>query len=283
VAVRRATFDAQAVRTLSLRLPLVLFAVFTLFPIYWLARSSLMAEGALVRVPLQYAPLPPGLENYILAFGRIDLGRAVLNSALVSIGACVLSLALVLVAAYGMTRFRFRGRSLLLLLLVATQLIPQIMLLVPLFVVLGTLGLLDTLAGVTLAKTLGTLPFSAILLKQFLDQITPELDEAAMLDGCGRLQALILVIMPLLIPGLVAVTIFNFITVWNGLILPAVLLLSPENATLPVALVQLAASNSNSWGLQAAGGMLNLVPTLVLFGLIQRFLVGGLASGAVKG
>src|SRR6266508_2324786 len=101
-------------------------------PIYWLARSSLMAEGALVRVPLQYAPLPPGLENYILAFGRIDLGRAVLNSALVSIGACVLSLALVLVAAYGMSRFRFRGRSLLLLLLVATQLIPQIMLLVPL-------------------------------------------------------------------------------------------------------------------------------------------------------
>jgi multiple sugar transport system permease protein len=283
LAPRPSSLAAQLRRTIAIRLPLVLFGLFTLFPIYWLARSSFMTEGDLIAVPLRYLPLPFTLIHYQEAFQQMNMARVMLNSLIVAGGTCLLSLALMLLAAYALSRLRFRGKGLVLLLLVATQMLPQIMLLVPLFVMLRVAGLLDTLAGVILAELLGAIPFSALLLKQFFDQITSELDDAAMIDGCGRVQALALVIMPLILPGIVAVTIFNFINVWNALILPTILLIDPGNFTLPVALMLLRDRNTSVWGMQAAGGMLNLIPSLILFAIVQRYLISGLSSGAVKG
>jgi multiple sugar transport system permease protein len=273
----------QVQRTLVLRIPLVLFAIFTLFPIYWLARSSLMSERDLIRVPVLFLPLPFSFVNYSEAFRQMNMGRVLFNSVVVAAGTAALSLLLMLLAAYAMSRFRFRGKGLTLVLLVATQMLPQIMLLVPLFIILRVAGLLDTLFGVILAELLGAIPFSALLLKQFFDQITPELDEAAMIDGCNRIQALSRIVVPLILPGIVAVTIFNFINVWNAVLLPTILLIDPENHTLPIALMLLRDRNTAVWGMQAAGGMLNLIPSLILFGIIQRYLISGLTSGAVKG
>jgi multiple sugar transport system permease protein len=273
----------QAWRTLILRIPLILFALFTLFPIYWLARSSFMSEADLIRVPVRFLPLPFSLLNYQEAIRQLNLWTVLFNSVVVAAGTAALSLVLMLASAYALSRFRFRGKGLTLMLLVATQMLPQIMLLVPLFIILRVTGLIDTLFGVIVAELLGAIPFSALLLKQFFDQLTPELDEAAMIDGCNRVQALALIVVPLILPGIVAVTIFNFINVWNAVLLPTILLIDPDNFTLPIALMLLRDRNTAVWGMQAAGGMLNLIPSLILFGIIQRYLISGLASGAVKG
>jgi multiple sugar transport system permease protein len=282
-ALNLAWVGRQARRTLVIRIPLVLFALFTLFPIYWLARSSFMTEADLIRVPVRYLPLPFSLLNYQEAIRQLNLWRVLFNSAVIAAGTAILSLVLMLVSAYALSRYRFRGKGLTLMLLVATQMLPQIMLLVPLFIILRVVGLLDTLFGVIAAELLGAIPFSALLLRQFFDQITPELDEAALIDGCNRLQALALIVVPLVLPGIVAVTIFNFINVWNGVLLPTILLIDPDNFTLPIALMLLRDRNTAVWGMQAAGGMLNLIPSLILFGIIQRYLISGLTSGAVKG
>lgn len=278
-----AWIGSQVHRTLILRIPLLLFALFTLFPIYWLARSSFMSEADLIRVPVRYLPLPFSLLNYQVALNEMNLVRVLVNSVVVASGTAILSLILMLMAAYALSRFSFGGKGVTLMLLVATQMLPQIMLLVPLFIILRTAGLLDTLIGLILAELLGAIPFSALLLKQFFDQITPELDEAAMIDGCNRVQALWLIVTPLVLPGIVAVTIFNFINVWNAVLLPTILLINPEHYTLPIALMLLRDRNTSVWGMQAAGGMLNLIPSLILFGIIQRYLISGLTSGAVKG
>src|SRR5262249_54460433 len=154
-----------------------------------------------------YLPLPFTLVSYQEAFRQMNMARVMANSLAVALATCLLSLVLMLLAAYALSRFRFRVKGLVLLLLVGTQMLPQIMLLVPLFVMLRIAGLLDTLAGLIVAELLGAIPFSALLLKQFFDQITTELDDAAMIDGCGRVQALAFVIVPLVLPGIVAVTI----------------------------------------------------------------------------
>jgi multiple sugar transport system permease protein len=272
----------QVRRTLVLRLPLLAVGLFALFPIFWLARTSLMTEADLIRLPLSYLPIPLTFENFIRAFDQLNLARVLLNSAFVALGTSGLALVLVMLSAYAISRFRIRGRGLIMLLLLGTQMLPDVLLLVPLFIILRDLQLLDTLPGLVLAESIFVVPFSAVLLKQFFDRIPANLDEAAMLDGCNRVQALRHVVFPLVLPGAVAVTILGFITVWNSLILPTVLLVNPDNHTLPISLMLLRDRNTVVWGMQAAGGMLNLVPTLILFALVQRYLVSGLASGAAK-
>lgn len=273
----------QVSRTLFVRIPLLLFALFVLGPIYWILRTSLMYDADSIRRPLSYLPIPFTTSAYVKALTQLDLGRVFTNSLLVAFGSCLLGLFLVLLTAYSMSRFRFRGKMVIMLLLAATQMVPQVMVLVPYYVVFTSLRLIDTLWALIISEAIGIIPFSALMLKQFFDQVTPELDEAAMIDGCTRLSALFRIIMPLVVPGMVAVTIFNFISSWNSLMMAVVLISDPAKMTLPPRLMLLRDQYTFSWAVHAAGGVVNLVPAIILFAFIQKYLISGLTTGAVKG
>ncbi|MBI2941901.1 MAG: carbohydrate ABC transporter permease [Chloroflexi bacterium] len=269
--------------TLLVRLPLLVFGAWTVFPMYWMLRTSLMSDALNQQVPLRYFPWPITLHYYADAVRGLSLGRLFLNSLIVSGGSGVLALALALLAAYALARYRFRLKAAILLGLAGTQMLPAVFVIVPIFVLFTQLRLANTLAGLLLAESFFAVPFSVLLLKQFYEQIPTELDEAAMVDGCGRLGAIVRVVMPLTLPGVVAVAIFNFINSWNALMLPIVLISSPERMTLPPGLLTLKDQYIFSWATHATGAMIAIVPSLILFTVIQKYLIGGLSAGSVKG
>ena len=161
--------------------------------------------------------------------------------------------------------------------------LPHVMMLIPAFSLLKVFGLLDTRASLVLVYIVILLPFSVMTMRGFYQSIPPDLEEAAMLDGCSRVGALFRVVLPAALPGLAATTVYGFINAWNELIFAVILIASPKLQTLPVGLMSLSDEMRTDYGLLLATTVLALIPSLLLFGYIQRFLTGGLATGAVKG
>ena len=270
-------------RTFLVWIPLALFGVWTLFPIYWMTRTSLLSDSLSQQLPLRYLPWPITLENYVAAWNSLSIGRLVLNSLYVSLGSGLLALLLASLSAYALSRFRFRAKGATILALAMTQMIPMVLIIIPTFVVFTKLGLVNSLTGLVLAEGFLAAAFATLLLRQFYDQIPAQIDEAAMVDGCTRIGALFRVVMPLAIPGMVAVSVFNFINSWNSLLLPTVMLNDPSKFTLSPGLLTMKDQFVFSWGLQATGAVIAIIPSLIFFALVQRFLIGGIAAGSVKG
>jgi multiple sugar transport system permease protein len=259
------------------------FGIWTLFPLYWMLRTSLMSDNASTALPLAYLPIPLSFEHWLHAWQKLNLGGMIANSLLVSLSACTIALMLAFLAAYALARFAFRLKPIILVMLAATQMVPIVLIIVPTFVVITRLGAANSLFGLIAVEGLLAVPFSVLMLKQFYDQIPPDIDEAAMIDGCTRLGVLRHVIIPLSLPGLVAITVFNFINSWNELLMATVLLSDPALFTLPLGLVITKDAEVFSWGAHAVGALVAVAPTLVIFAFIQRWMIAGMAAGATKG
>jgi ABC-type glycerol-3-phosphate transport system permease component len=255
--------------------------VLMLMPILWVFLASLKPDPQIMAGNLW--PTDITFEHYRAILDRRDFLIALRNSLIVAGAVALITTVLALPAAYSLSRFKFRGRVPLGLLILATQMLPVVAVLVPLVVIVRNIGLSNTLTALIFTHLSLGLPVAVWMLKGYVDAIPPELEEAAMIDGCGRFGALRWVVFPLLRPAIVAAGTFAFVLSWGEFLLALALISDTKVKTLPLALQAIFDPYSFSWGEVMAGGVVIAAPTIILFMIFRRQLVGGLTSGGVKG
>ncbi|QGZ33532.1 carbohydrate ABC transporter permease [Stappia indica] len=267
-------------RILTVDLPMLAILAFTLGPYAWMFLTSVTPEARLFTEGPSI--LGATFENYARLFRTVGFGRNLLDSLIVAGGTVVVGLSLSITAAYSFSRFEFRAKRLLMMQFLLINMFPLVLLILPLFVLMRVLGLLDTHAALIIANSTIAIPFSVWMMVSYMNGIPRSLDEAAMTDGCTRLGALRRVILPLCAPGIVATGIYIFITAWNEY-LYALTLGGRNVRTITVAVQTLIGEYEVQWGLLTAGGIIGAMPATVLFLLVQKRLISGLTQGAVKG
>lgn len=260
---------------------LILLAILILFPIYYMAIISLKLPRDIYRLP-SLLPLRPTLSNYEQLFSQYGYLINIRNSLIVASLSTLISVFISVLAAYSLVRLRYRGRNWLGRLILFAYLTPASLLFIPLAVIINRLQLGNSLQGLIFVYLTFAAPLSTWLLMGFFRSVPVDLEEQAMVDGATRLQALFRILLPVIAPGLVAVSVFTFTGAWNELLLALIFTTSPEVRTIPVALQYLITGDVFRWGQIMAGAVLAAVPIMTLYYLSQRFVVQGLAAGAVK-
>jgi multiple sugar transport system permease protein len=285
----------------------LLLLAYVLAPVFWLLSSSMQTEREIVSIPPHWIPDQPTLQNFKAIFltglgyaqptpagadptsgGFIpsvagNLLPAMANSFIVAICVVVLNLVVGAPAAYAIAKIRFRGRDMALYVILATRVIPDIALVVPFFLVVRKLGMLDSLASLIITYLAVTLPFSVFVLASFFEQMPDDLDRAARVDGCSRLQVLLRVFLPLARPALVAVGLFAFLASWNEFLLALMFTQTAKSQTLPIIVAGITSDFTVSFSFLNAAGVLAVLPPVLLAVIFERYIVSGLTAGAVKG
>ena len=263
-------------------LPLIVMFVFVVFPYVWTFLTSIKHPFDVYERPLVYISKDVRFENYPELLAGRHFVDNIRNSLIVSSITTCFSLVVATMSGYAFSRYDFRGKHVVLGSFILIYMIPQVLLLVPLFKIMLTLGVLNTYFSLIIAYMTFSLPLAVWLMTAFIGQIPIELDEAAMVDGCTRLRAFIHIDLPLLRPGLLAVASFIFIAAWNEYIY-AVTFTGKQTATITVGLAHLMGEHLVEWNLMTAGGVIAVIPVIVIFTLVQKNLVSGLSFGAIKG
>ena len=264
----------------------LLFLFLLLFlPLYWLLITSIKPNQAAFKVPPELFPSEPTLESYISQLqDRAGFLTYFLNSVIASTFATLLSITVSVFAGYAFSRFRFPAKRAVLVFILASQMFPLVVLLVGIYILFRQLNLLDTYLGLILAFTSFSLPFSIWMMSGFFDTVPPELEQAAMVDGATRLQALLRVILPLVGPGVIAVGLYSFLNAWNNLLFALSLTSSQNMRTIPPGfLLTYVGEFQYQWADAMAGSVMVSLPMIVVFIFLQRYLIRGMTAGAVKG
>ena len=261
---------------------LLAFVAISLYPVLNVVSISLRPGDRLRSTDLAIIPADWTLDSYVKLFTEQPFLRWLRNSLVVSAVVTLTGVALASTAGYAFSRFRFIGRKATMLAILTTQMFPATMLLLPLYVLIARLGLIDTWAGLMVFYTATALPFCVWQMKGFYDTIPPSLEEAARIDGCSRFQAFRHVILPLAAPGLVITALFSFMTAWSEYIVAAQVMQDENMFTLPLGIKGFQASLSSQWGLYAAASILVSVPVVAVFLAFSKYLVNGLTVGSVK-
>jgi multiple sugar transport system permease protein len=254
-----------------------------LFPFLWMALSSIKTLGELYTVPPVWLPKMPTLANYSKVLFDSNVPRYFVNSTVISLGSTAIALGLAIFASYGFARFQFRGKVAYQAFILLGQLLPTAAIIVPLFITLRYLGLVNTYLGLVLVYMILTLPLSVWMLTGYIRAVPAELEEAAMIDGASRLAVLWRITLPLARPGILAVMLYAFVTTWNEFIFALVFAQDSHVKTLPIGLAEFTTEFTTDWGAVMAASMVMTLPIALLFLLLQRVFVGGLTSGALKG
>lgn len=262
---------------------LLAYLVFLAFPLLWLLSTAFKSPRELGGLHPTWIPRHPTLDNFRQAFDEQPLLHAALNSLLAAVGAAVIAVAIATPLAYVMARRRSALTRAATGWVVVSQAFPLVLVIIPLFLVLKNLRLINSPAGLTLVYVVWALPFALWMLAGYVRAVPTEIEEAAAVDGAGRLRTLVSVVAPLLAPGIAATGLFAFVTAWNEFFFALVLLKTPEKQTLPVVLTHfIGAEGVADLGPLAAAAFLATLPSLVVFALIQRRITGGMLTGAVK-
>lgn len=286
----------------------LLFAIYVLAPIAWLVSSSFQSEAEITSVPPHWVPEQPTLENFAAIFQSSEevvtyenrkqgdtatggfipstaknLLPSMKNSFIVALAVVVLNLLVSVPAAYALAKIRFIGRTSSIYFMLSTRVIPDIALVVPFFLFVQKLGLMDNLWALIITYLAITVPFSIFILTGYFESLPDELDKAARVDGCSRLQTLVLVYLPLALPSLVAVVLFTFLTSWNEFLLALMFTQTPASQTMPIVVASFTSDFNISFSFINAAGVMAIVPPVIIAIMFERYIVSGLTAGAVKG
>lgn len=259
---------------------LILMAIFImLVPILWIFMAAFKSHVDVYQLKLFFTPT---FENFGLVFDApYELGDKLFNSTIVALVTVVLAIPIATMAAYSFSRFRLRGETAMLVVILATQFVPAVVIILPFFVMFRDVGLLDTRLGLILVNLAIVMPFAIWMIKGFVDGIPLDTEEAAMVDGSSRMQVIRNIVLPMAAPGLLTAGIFCFIIAWNEFLF-ALILTNKDAVTLPIGLALFKAEEGDLWNLLSAAGIIIMLPMFVLALVIRKYFVQGMTMGAVR-
>lgn len=259
------------------------YLAFALFPLFWTLKISLTPTALLYTQGVRFWPSRMTFHHYVSVLATTDFPRFFLNSIIVSGTTAVIVTGIAAASGYALSRFTFRGKRAVGFSLLLTQTFPLVMVIPPIYRIMGHLHLTNSLTGLIIIYTAFNIPFATFLMQSFCDGVPRDLEEAVLIDGGTRLQALVRVILPLTLPGMMATIGFVFTAAWSELLFALMLIDDPSKMTFAVGLLSFIGKFDVDWGQMMAASMLGLVPACLFFLLLQRYLVAGLSAGAVKG
>lgn len=277
-------------RLILMVIALIVTAIY-FFPVFWMFSTSIKPPEQVLQIPPVLLPAQPQIESYKTILGlptnnpintSIDGFRFLANSFIIALSTTFFTLLMAIPAAYGIARTRIKGRMLYLLFLLTAQMLPSVLIVIPLFVLFKPLGLINSYTGVVIADTALALPFAIIILRTSFLQIPLDLEEAALIDGCSRIQALGRIIVPLIRSGVIAVAMFSFLTAWGEFVFALSFLQNVDLQPVSVGIFSFIGMYTTQWGALMAFSVMIALPALIAFLLLQRHFISGLTTGAVK-
>ena len=262
---------------------LIVLALLSIGPLLWMLLTSFKVDDDIVTRTMVYLPTRFTVENYVKLWNQSGYPLLVINSLVTTTLTVAICLFTGTIASYAFSRFNFPGRTPLMLGYLVIRMFPAVLMIIPLFILMRGVGLLDSRFGLALAYTSFLLPLFVWMLKGFFDAAPKELESAARIDGCTRLGAMIRIVLPLARNGLVATSVFVAIAAWNEFLFALMLTTSQGSRTWPVGLQLMVGEFQLPWGVLAAGGIISIIPVMILFAIVQRTMVHGITAGAVKG
>jgi ABC-type glycerol-3-phosphate transport system permease component len=262
----------------------IFFIALVLIPYFWVLTTSFKRHEDIFRLPIQWIPEKPVLTNYIeVVFGPENFQQKFLNSLIVTLSTVIVALAISVTSAFALARFRLRGKLTILKIILVSQMIPTVVLFVPLYEVFAFLRILDTYWALIIGNLTFCIPFAVWLLRSFFLNIPKGIEDAGLVDGCSRMQVLLRIVLPISGPGLVTAAAFIFIYSWQEYILALTFINSSNKYTLPVALTSFIGQYNTQWGALMAASVFVTIPVIIMFLFLKRFIVSGVMGGAIKG
>jgi len=260
---------------------LLIVALIFLFPFFWMVSNAVRSNAEVLAIPVRILPNAFEWDNFAKAWTQLPFGRFFLNSLFISTSVTIITVIVSCLSGYAFARLKFPGREALLMAYLGTLMVPAIMLIIPLFLIVNSLGMVNTFQGVILPVAFGT--FGAFLMRQFFLSIPMELEEAARIDGASRLRILVSIIVPLSMPAIGLLSLFTFIGQWNNFLWPLIVMTGSENATLPVGLTYFQTQSGTQWNFIMAGAALSMLPGIILAILLQKLIYNSIALNAGMG
>ena len=273
------------VKNIILSVCSILLLCILLFPLFWILSTSLKTEQEIFRIPPTIIPETLNLNSYAAQIGTGDFNmfRSFANSFIISIGATFISVILAVPASYGIAKYRFRGRKIMLLSFLVTQMLPVAVLLTPMFILFKGMNLYNTAGAAILADATIGIPFSVLILKNYFASIPRELEEAAYIDGCNYFSAFIRVLIPIAKPGVMVCGIFSFLYAWGDLAYGMTFILDQQKRPITAGIFNFMGQYGTKWSYLTAFAVVTIIPVALIFIFMQKYIISGMTSGAVKG